>query len=72
MAFQCSLEDFKQMVAKYCRHFDEGIRGEPLDASFKCITLHYLNMIGDAADKAIAVTYMEFAMRRHGMAMGEV
>lgn len=62
MNFQSDLETFKRLVAKFLGHCVDGVRGEALDAAFKCVTLHYLNLQGSDADRFIAIGYMDFAI----------
>lgn len=64
-AFVCDLDGFKREVAKFCRHAESGKwTTEALEAGWRSVLLHYFNMNGDDADRAIAVTYLEYGNRR--------
>lgn len=65
MTFSCNLEGFKQAVAEFTKAAPT-CDAESLENGFKAVGLLYLGMTEEhPADRAIAVSYLNYASRRY-------
>jgi hypothetical protein len=65
VTFSCNLEEFKQGVAEFTKAAP-ACDAESLENGFKAVGLLYLGMTEEhPADRAIAVSYINYASRRY-------
>ena len=66
--FNCTLNQFKQLVAEFHKAADTA-NLEELDAGFKCVSLHYFGITpqpeSNSAEEIIATSAFNFASNKH-------
>ena len=62
---KCTIEEFKTMVATCTKAILMGEDDNVIEASFKCVGLHYLNFEGSDLDVLVAQSYFRYASNKY-------
>lgn len=63
--FKCSLEEFKQMTATFCKLVESNANEDEIEGAWKCLSLHYLNFEGSDLDFQFVLSYFKFAGKKY-------
>ena len=69
--FKCSLEEFKQMTAEFCKLVEQNAYADSVDNAWKCLSLHYLSFEGSDLDVQLALSYFKYAGKRYSEYISE-
>ena len=69
--FKCSLEEFNQMTATFCKLVDSNADEDQIDGAWKCLSLHYLNFEGSDLDCQFVLSYFKYAGKKYSSTLVE-